>query len=116
SGPVARQRIQNGFRNIQPPFNAIYVQNGSRERTICDLIFALTRTRDHLSAPFAARLLLVSMIASDTKDYIQARRSSFVVATYPMEATGDAGDVLLVPMPLAGIFDRKLVGFASNLY
>ena len=82
--------------------------------TICDRIFALIRTSDHLYARYAARLSLVNMIVKDTRVCTVEKRSLFAVVSLAQAAAGDAAEDSLVRTLSAGISEAKPAGSASS--
>lgn len=62
----------------------------------------------------AAKRLRASMIENGTKDYIQERRSLYVVAISREADIGVVVAVSPVQMHWAAISDQRPVGFASN--
>jgi hypothetical protein len=103
-------------KNTQPPFSVRFAQNGLLGHIICVLIFAPTPMSDHSCALSVAKLSLDSMIGSDMKDCILARRNLFARVSLVLEGIGVVVGSLLVPMLWGDIFDQKLAGYASSHY
>lgn len=104
-----------GNRSTQLHSNAISAQSDSQERTIFVHIFAHIRTNDPLFVQSAVKRSHVSTIASATKVFIRARRSSSVKATYRAAQAGAVGADLLVQMLWVDTSDQKLDESASSL-
>jgi len=114
-GQLVAATTLNGLRNTLPLSSALFARRSSLAHTIYAPIFAPIQTRDHLSVLYVARRSLASMIASDMKACIRAKRSSFAEVS---SATRNNGAVVVgsrVPMHLVAISGRKLDACASNL-
>lgn len=103
------------FRNILRLFNAACVPNALRGRIIYGPIYERIPTNVLLSALSVGKRLLVNTIASDTKDFIAVRKSSFVGATWALDYNGVAADDLHAPMHWADISGPRRAEYVSNL-
>ena len=111
--PTARTAAGN--KSTQLPFSATCVQNALPELTTFGLIFVHTQMNDPSFARSVAKRSRASTIASATRVFTRARRSSFVEATCRLVQAGVVGVDSLVQTRWADTSDRKLDESASNL-
>lgn len=109
------ERIVAGNRNIRLPSSATCAQSVSLELTTSVLIFAHIQTNDLSFARFVVKRSRVSTIASATKVFTPARRSSFAGETCRLVQVGVVGVDSLVQMLWVATLDRKPGESASNL-
>ena len=108
-------RIVAGNKSIRLPSSATSVRSVSQEHTIFVLTFAHIQTNDLSFAQSAVKPLHASTIASATRVFIPARRSSYAKVPYKVVQAGVAGADLLVRMLWAATSGQKPDEFASNL-
>lgn len=108
--------ILGASKSIQLHFSVTSVLSASPVHTICDLIYAPIRMRDHLSVLFVAKHLLANMIGRDMKDSIRERRNLSAGEIWHVGDSGDVAGDSLAQMLSGAISDLKLAGFVSNHY
>lgn len=105
---------KSAFKNTLLHSNVPSAPRNLLALTICDRIFALTRTSDRSYAQYVAKLSLVNTIARGMRVCTVERRSSSAVVSLAQAAAGDAVEGLHVQTLLAGISEAKLAECASS--
>lgn len=108
-------RRASGYRNTLQHFNATSARSDSLVRTICAHICALIQMSGLSCVRSVERPLRDNTIASVTKDYTRARRSSSVAEHCKVALNGAVAGVLRVPTLSVVTSVQKQVGSALSL-